>query len=386
MKKLSLYGFFWTCACIVLLSQNTFVYAQKQTTSTAAGADEKKMSVSVANFPTRDKAQQNWERQEPKQASATAAGPNTDMEPGGTGGQKNTPAGTATRTGGKVSGHTLPDGQLDYASLAIDNVMPMNANQMKQFSEEAYRRSLEMTAIPGGPYKRKPTRRLKISTAPGAKTEVIDVALGMGTSVALIDQTGSPVTIASVEGFSDAFVVRVMKTENENIFSIDARKLTGQGGVTIQVKGQPPLLIDVDVGKQKDVDGVVQVIVPGIVNSKTIRPGDRLGEESQGSAPEMDGFLVGIPPDGAVEVPVSRAPDTRAWMWNKKLYLVTSHTVFNPGYFTRQGSADGTAVYKMPLTPVVNMGVNGKDVQAILDFPFIPTGIVGASNNSVKIK
>jgi len=385
MKKISLHGFFYALACGVLLLHNTLSFAQKKEGNSPV-AEDKKSGADVANFPSRTQAQKNWDKQEPKSASATDSGPNTDIEPAGANMKSNTSSAAAGKGKGKISGKTLPDGQPDYATMALDNVLPMDAAQMKKFAEETYKRSLEMTAIPGGPYTRKPMRRLKISTAPGAPTEVIDVALGMGASVALIDQTGSPVTIASVEGFSDAFKVRVMKTENENIFSIEALKLTGQGGVTIQVKGQPPLLIDVNVGKSTVVDGVVQALVPGMVNTKTVRPGDRFGEDSQGSSPEMDGFLAGIPPDDAVEIPVSRAPETRAWMWNKKLYLVTPHTIINPGYFKRQGSADGTAVYKMPLTPIVNMGVYGKDVQAILDFPYIPTGIVSAGNNTAKTK
>ncbi|WP_447410804.1 hypothetical protein, partial [Clostridium perfringens] len=80
------------------------------------------------------------------------------------------------------------------------------------------------------------------------------------------------------------------KTENENIFSIEALKLTGQGGVTIQVNGLPPFMVDVSVGKGKMVDGITQLVVPGVMKSAVARPGARMGEESEIDAPELEGF------------------------------------------------------------------------------------------------
>jgi intracellular multiplication protein IcmK len=395
MKKISLRGFFLRCVCVVLLSQNAIAAAPTSSTGatnptkegTTPAPSTGKQRPDVGNFPTRAQAQKNWDEKEPKSASGSADGPDTSIEPD-TGNGARRGASTTRMTsasghknqndGNKITGDTVPDD----AAAAIDMTMPMDEKAITKFKDDIYKRSRAQSEIPGGPYSRKPMRRIKLSLAPGSGVETIDVALGMGANITLIDNTGAPVSIASVEGHSEAFRVKVMKTENENIFSIEALKLTGQGGVTIQVNGLPPFMVDVSVGKGKMVDGITQLVVPGVMKSAVARPGARMGEESEIDAPELEGFLAGIPPDGATEVTVTRAPSSRAWLWNKRLYLVTPHTVFTPGYFKRRGAADGTAVYQMPLTPVVNLGVEGREVQAIIDYPYIPTGVVSSGLNT----
>lgn len=220
---------------------------------------------------------------------------------------------------------------------------------------------------------------IRASMQPNARPETVSLALGKGAIVSFVDRTGAPLVVDAIEGFSSAFNVRVMKTERAekeglNLFSIDPRVLTGQGNVAVQLAGVlTPFTFDVEVGKTTEIDSHVQFVLPVVSEKRQVLPGDRMESDGGVYVPEMQGFLAGIPPLDAVEITVKNVPGTYAWMWNKKLYVKTQHTIFTPAFFRRMGSGDGTAVYELPLTPVVRMGVEGREMQALLDFPYIPS-------------
>lgn len=360
--------YFFALYSLVLLSQNAAIAVTKPATASQASAAQQ---PSVANFPSEGEARDNWKKLDPQSENQTEKGPAPNPGFG--------PGGARSISDGQISASTLPNPKVDYVKEAVSNVAPMTATQMRAFADEMYRRSLEMSRVPGGPYKMQGTRMAKVNLAPGAPPESISVALGMGTMVSFVDRTGAPLVIDAIEGFSNAFVVRVMKTEStdkngSHLFSIDARKLTGQGSVSVQLRGvRSPVFFNVNVGKSTNVDGHVEFILPVVSSARVILPGDRMESDTAMMIPEMEGFLAGIPPEGAVEVMVTHVGDTTAWMWKNKLYLRTVHTVFTPAWYHRQGSADGTAVYELPLTPVIILGVEGRETQALLNFPYIPT-------------
>ena len=112
--------------------------------------------------------------------------------------------------------------------------------------------------------------------------------------------------------------------------------------------------------------------MPVLTAAKNVLPGDRLEADGGTQVGEMQGFLMGIPPEGAVDVKVSQVASTFAWMWRGHLYVRTPHTIFSPGWFKRQAAVDGTAVYKLPYTSLVRMGVDGREVNAVMELPYIP--------------
>lgn len=133
-----------------------------------------------------------------------------------------------------------------------------------------------------------------------------------------------------------------------------------------------PVLILVRVGDSKEVDSAIQAVVPILTPVRNVLPGDRLEADGGTQTVEMQGFLMGIPPEGAQDVQVRQVGLTTAWMFRGNLYVRTPHTIFSPGWFKRQASVDGTAVYKLPYTSLVRMGVDGREVEAVFDLPYIP--------------
>jgi intracellular multiplication protein IcmK len=397
---------FFVLVFSVLICQNTAIYAQTPqgqqgvagnpegsgNANAAAGkvgggANGPNRKTRVSNFPERSEVQAGWEAVEGKNTVGVPDDPTlTSGNAGKRPATRSSGAGGAAGTGGgRITASPLPDPNVEV-NEALDMVMPMNVEQTKKFSREVYARSRAMSELPGGPYTRRGPRLIRVNLSPGAPIEKISAAMGYGVKVAVIDSTGAPVTVDSVESYSTVFNVQVMDTEEAvkngaSFFSIVPKTLTGKGGASFQVPGMMPVVFDVEVGLSPVVDSVIQFVVPVMSNSRTAQPGERMGDETASILPEMQGFLVGIAPQGAVEVPVTRVSNVTAWMWKNRLYLRTSNTIFTPAYYRRQGSADGTAVYELPLSPIVSMGVNGKEVQAILEFPVIPGGIASMTSN-----
>lgn len=319
----------------------------------------------VGNFPSREEAKKNWDKQDPPAKNGGETGPDTSVSPNNTGGRT-------------VSAKPLPSPKIDLVSEAISETSPMNAEQLRQYKDEMLKRARELTTVPGGPYEINGTRMVSLNFSPGSRVETISVGLGMGASVQFLDRRGSPIPIDAVKGFSPAFSVGVQDVETEkntgsSSFYIEANSVTGVGNVIVRlVDIHNPIMLRVEVGKSDRVDGVVQAIVPHLVQSNRALPGERVEADNGLFLVEMQAFLAGIPVDGAVEVNVKNAAGVSAWMWREKLYVRTLHTIFSPGYFRRQAAADGTAVYEMPLTSLARMGMNGKEVEVQFEYPFIP--------------
>lgn len=359
---------FFTLCVSVSYSQD------KPKTDSAAGSH----APVVSNFPSRERAQRNWDKQEPREASPAEAGPSTAISPGG----------AAAPGGGTVTSNPLPSPKIDYVGETLERAAPMTPKEIRRFSNNVYERSIEGARVPGGPYSMRGMRQvtLDLTPNPDRKPETIQVGLGLGAKVSFIDRTGAPVIIDELSGHSDAFNAFVLESEQvkktgSHVFTVEPSTLVGQGNVSVQLVGvNTPIIIGVEVGKSRVVDSVVQFVVPIAPKPKFI-PGDRHEADAAILSPQMQGFLAGIPPEDAVEVKVLHAGNTRGWMWNKHLYLRTGYDLLTPGFFRRQASSDGTTVYELPLTPVVTLGVEGREVRAVVDFPYIPANASRAVTN-----
>jgi intracellular multiplication protein IcmK len=393
MKIRSSCGIFFALIPLVVLAQNVNTQtapgalpAAAPAPAPAGKAPSKAPVVSNSAFPSRSEAQAKWDKLDPPQESQTAKGPRTDLYPG-TGSSSGTPAQN------RVTAPTLPNPKIDYAKEATERVSPMDAKEIQKFSTEMYKRSRAMSATPGpdGEYTVRDQRVERISLAPGAKLPVVDVALNLGAVVSFVDRTGAPLIVDAVKSFSDVVSVDSLPTEDamktgSDYVTVMANRLTGRANVMVKLLGvQAKVMIIVEVGKSKDVDGSVQMVVPVLADKGRLLPGDRMEADAGLIAPEMQSFLAGLPPDGAVEIKVSKVgSSTTAWLWKSHVFLRTPHTVFTPAWFRRQGSQDGTAVYELPLTPIVKLGVEGREMMAYLEFPYIPTGAGRAAAASLS--
>lgn len=332
-------------------------------------AKQSKDKASAGDFPSRADAKKNWDKDNPPPTKER--GPDTSRTPGGGGGQL-------------ITGAALPNPKIDASDAAVDaaigEIAPMSPAEIRRFADEIYRRNLEGAKNPGGPVEVNGVRLVNLSFAPGTKPEVIRLGLGMGVALHFIDRLGAPILVESFKIFSGVAEgsLPVKEAVRSAILNLEAKNITGSSNVIVRLEGvSNPIVLRIDIGKRRDdgktieIDSVVQVVVPVNTSAKLL-PGERAEADSGLFKEEMQGFLAGIPPEGAVEVPVKKIGGVSAWLLGGKLYVKTSHTVFSPGFFRRQASADGTAVYEMPLTTFARLGVYGKEVEVLFDYPFIP--------------
>lgn len=333
----------------------------------------------VENFPTRETAQQNWQKLNPQTPSQATNGPSNDVGPaGGSAQQSSAPASGRRVKGGELADPKLP-AKVDYAAEATERVAPMSPAEIRKFEESMVEAARAMAETPGGPYTVKGSRIMPISFEPNSKPGSIEVALNNGALITFVDRSGSPLIVDGAKSFSFSFDVSVLDTDEvkqsgSSTVEVSAKALSGTGNMMVRLKGVPnPILLQVRVGSQtKTVDSVIQAVVPVRVAAKSVLPGDRLEADGGTQVGEMQGFLMGIPPEGAVDVKVSQVASTAAWMWRGHLYVRTPHTIFSPGWFSRQAAVDGTAVYKLPYTSLIRMGVDGREVSAVIELPYIP--------------
>lgn len=366
------------CFCSVVCAQNV------RTSPAASQPAHVKTGAVVENFPTREAAQENWQKAAPPSASPSANGPSNDIGPSSNGPSSIGPSSTrASSSSHRVSGRELADPKLsskvDYAAEATERVAPMSPADIRKFEETMVEQARAMAETPGGPYSVRGSRIMPISFEPNSRPGTIEVALNHGALLTFVDRSGSPLIVDGAKSFSFAFDVGVLATDEvkergSSTVEISAKAISGSGNMMIRLVGVPnPILMQVRVGSTtKTVDSVIQAVVPVLTTSKNVLPGDRMEADGGTQVGEMQGFLMGIPPEGAVDVKVSQVASTSAWMWKGHLYMRTPHTIFSPGWFSRQAAVDGTAVYKMPYTSLVRMGVDGREVSALIELPYIP--------------
>lgn len=362
---------FSACLCSVVCAQNVQPAASQPAPSKGTGAV-------VENFPSREAAQQNWQKVAPPSTNQSANDPSGDIGPSGSGSPRASAQGSRRVAGGELPDPKLP-AKIDYSAEATSRVSPMSPKEIREFEDSMVDVARAMAETPGGPYAVRGSRIMPISFEPNSRPGTIEVALNHGALVTFVDRSGTPLIVDGAKSFSYAFEVGVLATEEvkergSSTVEVTAKAIKGIGNMMIRVVGVPnPILLQVRVGSEsKTVDSVIQAVVPVLSAAKSVLPGDRLEADGGTQVGEMQGFLMGIPPEGAVDVKVSQVASTSAWMWRGHLYVRTPHTIFSPGWFNRQAAVDGTAVYKMPYTSLVRMGVDGREVNAVIELPYIP--------------
>lgn len=299
-----------------------------------------------------------------------------------------TPVRTAAPAANSVTAAPLPNPKIDYVGQSLDSIAPMTGAEIKRFQSSIYERSSAGSQVPGGPFKTQ-TRQIIVDTSPGVAPVTIHVAIGQGCAVTLIDRTGAPLLIDGIQAFSATFAAKVLateraETEGTNIFTVEARQLTGGGNIIVQLIGQTsPISFNVEVGRSPIVDSQLNLVLPFTSSKRTFSAGERIGAINDAQLPgdDVQSFLAGIPPEGAQDVTVKNRRDVMAWVYKSRLYLRTRLMPISPGYFSKFAATDGTAVYELPMVPVVTLTGDGREVEAELSFPVIPSYAVKSTAN-----
>lgn len=240
------------------------------------------------------------------------------------------------------------------APLSADEIRRLRALQTEQDRAMA---TPGITAVPR-------ISAQTVSLQPGASLPLVRTAVNWPASVSFIDSTGAPwkITGAPLSGSPD---ITVDWTPGASFMRITAKRDFVNTLITVGLEGLPvPLQISVMSGEADTAKKTWTV---------DARLDLRIPRRGPGAAPDAPGpsriglhddllqaFLDGVPPAGAKRLKTTGSvPDTAVWQQGDDLYI-RSRADIRDEFDTTLSSADGTHLWKLPLTPRVAFSVDGR--------------------------
>ena len=299
---------------------------------------------------------------------SAGAAPSAEPAPtaGTDGGWRTTAAATGQAAGpaaaGPLPGQALPlptsvsydQAQATIAPLTPDEIRQLRAQQTEQ------NRALATPGITAVPRISAQT----VSLQPGASLPLVRTAVNWPATVSFIDSTGAPWKILGdpVSGSPD---IDVKWIPGMSFMVITAKRDFVNTLVTVGLEGLPvPLQISVMSGeadtarKTWTVDARLDLRIP--------RRGPGAAPDAPGPSriglhdDVLQAFLDGVPPSGAKRLKTTGSvPDTAVWQQGDDLYI-RSRADIRDEFDTTLSSADGTHLWKLPLTPRVAFSVDGR--------------------------
>ncbi|EBB6726063.1 conjugal transfer protein TraN [Salmonella enterica] len=260
-----------------------------------------------------------------------------------------------------------PDAALQYA----ENVtMPLSPEAIKQLRSglDGVQRSTGMAPVTAVPR----IRSLTVNLEPGSSLPMIQVLPNYPGVVNFTDQTGAPWPIAAppVNGNPAGFQVNYL--HDTPSMSIQARRAYDTGSVTVYLKGLAvPIVISMTSGEpgnpqaSQPTDSRLDLRIPrtGPSARPMATPRQKVGLYDN----TLQAFLDGVPPKEAQRVKTQGGvPDAQAWQIGDDIYL-RSRADLRDAFDSTLSSADGTHVWKMPVTPYVTFSVQGHSVPLTLE-------------------
>lgn len=287
--------------------------------------------------------------------SSTPAGANT-------GGQGSTAAGTTSASAGPLPGQALPPPSSVAYDQAQASIAPLTPDEIRRLRQEQAEqdRALATPGITAVPRISAQT----VSLQPGASLPLVRTAVNWPATVSFIDSTGAPWKILG-DPQSGSPDISVKWMPGTAFMVITAKRDFVNTLVTVGLEGlSVPLQISVMSGepdtaqKTWTVDARLDLRVP------------RRGPGAAADAPSptriglhddlLQAFLDGVPPSGAKRLKTTGSvPDTAVWQQGDDLYI-RSRADIRDEFDTTLSSADGTHLWKLPVTPRVAFSVDGR--------------------------
>ncbi|EDR5667595.1 conjugal transfer protein TraN, partial [Salmonella enterica subsp. houtenae serovar 50:z4,z23:-] len=215
-------------------------------------------------------------------------------------------------------------------------------------------------------------RSLTVKLEPGSSLPMVQVLPNFPGVVNFTDQTGAPWPIAAppVNGNPAGFQVNYLPDTPS--MSIQARRAYDTGSVTVYLKGLAvPIVISMTSGEpgnrdaSQPTDSRVDLRIPqrGPAALPVSAPRQKVGLYDN----TLQAFLDGVPPKEAQRIKTQGGvPDVQAWQLGDDIYL-RSRADLRDAFDSTLSSADGTHVWKMPVTPYVTFSVMGHNVPLTLE-------------------
>lgn len=272
------------------------------------------------------------------------------------------PQATAVRAVGPQPGDALPPPTSAQYDQAEATVAPLSADEIRrlrqlQSEQERAIATPGVTAVPR-------ISALTVNLAPGASLPLVRNAVNWPATISFIDSTGAPWKILAqpIPGTPD---IDVKWTPGASVMTIIAKRDFVSTLVTLGLEGLTvPITLSVMSGEPDTakktwvVDARLDLRIPrrGPGAAADAPPPSRIGLHDD----VLQAFLDGVPPQGAKRLKATGGvPDTVVWQQGDDLYI-RSRADIRDEFDTTLSSADGTHLWKLPITPRVAFSVDGR--------------------------
>ncbi|WP_321820930.1 MULTISPECIES: DotH/IcmK family type IV secretion protein [unclassified Burkholderia] len=306
------------------------------------------------------------------QAVAGVQGQVYNGPPGGAPAEASNAAGLLTPTGAAApasapqsvgansvptSGVPLPSPLIkDPVALAVDQVAPLDVKQVQKLKRTLVDRDSAMYRADRVPSVR--SQLLHLDLSPSGQRPVIHIAQNIGGTVSFIDIAGNPWPIEHVDNFgAKGFQVSLPSGNTISVWGVNPY-MTGNVAVVLKGLASPVSFLVAPPDASANVaNDRTDLVVPRVLPDK--RESYLAGGQSDAVASfsdELTSYLLRTPPDSAKSLRVVGLVDSQAWQTaDGALILRTSASLRSPAWIKSGSAADGTHVYKLPVTPLVTV-------------------------------
>lgn len=261
----------------------------------------------------------------------------------------------------------LPSPAMDYAQGQVTPLTPAETGELHR-SLDALQRNEGRPVVSAVPR----ISSLTVNLSPGASLPLLRVLPNFPGTVAFTDETGAPWNIAAppVNGNGDGFAVHYIPDSPSMV--VEARRPYDTGTVTVYLQGLPvPVVLSVasgepdNSGKSQLTDSRLDLRIPQRGPAARVQP---QGREKVGLYnADLQAFLDGVPPESARRLTTTGdVPVTTVWQQGDDLYI-RSRSELRDSFEQTLSSADGTHVWKLPVTPELAFSVMGKTTTLTLN-------------------
>lgn len=256
----------------------------------------------------------------------------------------------------------LPPPSSDLYNMAQDSIAPLTPDEVRQLRGRMNETEQAMIAPQVAVVPK--ISALTVDLAPGASLPLVRTAVNYPSSISFIDSTGAPWKLgaAPVVG-NPAF--NAYWLPNSPVMVVNASRPYVSGNITVYLEGlSVPIVLNITSGEPDStaktwaVDSRLDLRVPrrGPQAIAGAAPQSRIGLHDS----TLQAFLDGIPPKEARRLKTSGAvPDTTVWQLGDDLYI-RSRADIRDEFEATLSSADGTHLWKLPVTPYVSFSVMGR--------------------------
>ncbi|MFM1139556.1 DotH/IcmK family type IV secretion protein [Yersinia enterocolitica] len=255
----------------------------------------------------------------------------------------------------------LPSPALTYAQGQMAPLSPDDVTGLRGTFDQLQRSEgrAPVTAVPR-------ISSLTVNLSPGASLPMLRALPNFPATVSFTDETGAPWNIDAppINGNEAGFSINYIP--NSPVMSVQARRAYDSGSVTVYLKGLPvPVVIALSSGEPDNpgqaqiTDSSLNLRIPMRGPAAKAQPIAR--EKISLDNPTLQSFLDGVPPKEAKRLKTSgNVPMTSVWKLGDDLYI-RSRSDIRDAFVETSAAADGTRVWKLPVTPEVVFSVQSRN-------------------------